>query len=63
VASQNLASRYCFEPLFALELEGDRIAEHLAQLFHRRAAPLLFTLPRLWRALAEARSLLADDRG
>lgn len=40
VASQDLASRYRFEPLFALEPEGDRIAEHLDQLFARHGAPL-----------------------
>lgn len=40
VAFQDLASRYRFEPLFALALEGPAIAGHLDQLFHRHGAPL-----------------------
>jgi hypothetical protein len=40
IASQDLASRYRFEPLFALSLEGREIAVHLDQLFHRHGAPL-----------------------
>lgn len=39
-ATQDLASRYRFEPLFALELKGAQIAEHLEKLFHRQGAPL-----------------------
>jgi hypothetical protein len=40
VAFQDLASRYRFEPLFALALSGGEIAGHLDQLFHRHGAPL-----------------------
>jgi hypothetical protein len=40
VAFQDLASRYRFEPLFGLGLEGERIAEHLDRLFHRHGPPL-----------------------
>lgn len=40
VAFQDLASRYRFEPLFALSLEGRGIAAHLDLLFHRHGAPL-----------------------
>jgi len=40
VAFQDLASRYRFDPLFALSLEGIEIAAHLVQLFHRHGAPL-----------------------
>ncbi len=40
VAFQDLASRYRFEPLFALSLEGGEIARHLDRLFERHGPPL-----------------------
>lgn len=40
LATQDLASRHRFEPLFALQLRGQPLAAHLDQLFHRHGPPL-----------------------
>ncbi len=37
---QDLAARYRFQPLVLAQLEGERIAAHLAVLFRRHGAPL-----------------------
>ncbi len=40
IAIQDLASRYCFEPLVTLNAGGQDIADHLRKLFERHGPPL-----------------------
>jgi len=40
VATQDLASRYCFEPLVTLDPAGHEVATHLGYLFARHGLPL-----------------------
>ena len=40
VVTQDLASRYCFEPMVTLDPEGGEVAAHLGHLFVRHGLPL-----------------------